>query len=90
MIIWVVTRHDYDESIVIGAFTSRSLAALSVMHEIHAGQMDDIINGGRVGGIVTDYRNYGNSYIEIVTNDSDFDEVACVTYSIAQVIINNF
>lgn len=89
MIIWVVTRHGYDESIVMGAFTSRSLAALAVMREIHEEQMSDIMDGGR-GNIITNYQNYGNCYIEIITNESDFDEFTCVMYSIAQVVINNF
>ena len=86
MVVWVVSRHDYDETIVIGAFTSLSLAALAVMREIHAEQMSDIMDGAR-GNTVTNWRNYGYAAV-IVTNDSHYTEWGRVEYEINRVTIN--
>lgn len=86
MVVWVVSRHDYDETVVMGAFTSLSLAAFAIMHEIHAEQMSDIMDDAR-GNTVTNWRNYGYAAV-IVTNDSHYTEWGRVEYEINRVTIN--
>lgn len=86
MVIWVVSRHDYDETVVMGAFTSLSLAALAIMHEIHAEQMNDIMDGAR-GNTITNWYDYGYAAV-IITNDSHYTEWGRVEYEIGRVTVN--
>ena len=86
MVVWIVSRHDYDETVIMGAFTSRSLAALAIMREIHAEQMSDIMDGAQ-GNTITTWHDYGYAAV-IVTNDSHYTEWGRVEYEIDRVTVN--
>lgn len=89
MVVYVVARYGYDETTILGTFTSRALAALAIMREIHAEQITEIMDGD-TGNVITDIRDYGHA-VEIVTNYHDWpsDEYRHVLFTIERTTIND-
>lgn len=89
MVVYVIVRYGYDETTVLGTFTSRALAALAVMREIHAEQIAEIMNGD-MGNVITDIRDYGHA-VEISTNYYRWpkDEYPYVLFTIERTTIND-
>ena len=89
MVVYVVVRYGYDETTIVGTFTSRALAALAVMHEIYAEQITEIMDGA-TGNVITDIRDYGYA-VEIPTNNYCWPDESChVLFTIERTTINDF
>ena len=89
MVVYVVARYGYDETTILGTFTSRALAALAIMREIHAEQITEIMYGD-TGNVITDIRDYGHA-VEIATNYHGWpsDEYHHVLFTIERTTIND-
>ena len=89
MVVYVVARYGYDETTILGTFTSRALAALAIMREIHAEQITEIMYGD-MGNVITDIRDYGYA-VEISTNYCGWpkDEYHHVLFTIERTTVNN-
>lgn len=89
MVVYVVARYGYDETTILGTFTSRALAALAIMREIHAQQILEIMDGD-MGNVIIDIRDYGYA-VEISTNNYGWpsDEYHHVLFTIERTTIND-